>query len=147
MWKSRTTKKREKTPLQKAVARLDRVFSLYIRLRDMIPKQKACRCISCGRIVPTTRIDCGHYINRQHMALRFSEMNCHAQCHDCNRFDEGNNSAYRNALVKMYGENAVVVLEAQKYATRKWTVPEIEIAIDYYKKEIKKLEEEKGELL
>jgi hypothetical protein len=42
---------------------------------------------------------------------------------------------------------AVVVLEAQKYATRKWTVPEIEIAIEYYKKEIKKLEEEKGELL
>ena len=72
------TPKTKKKPDYKK--RLDEVFSLYIRLRDRIPNTDSFRCISCGRILPFEQADCGHYINRQHMSLRFSEVNCNAQC-------------------------------------------------------------------
>lgn len=123
-------------------AKLDRVFSQYIRLRDMMPGG-VFRCISCGQIKPIEQADCGHYINRQHMATRFSEMNCNAQCRSCNRFDEGNMQGYRRGLVQKYGEQRVLLLEAQKYETRKYTEFEYEALIKHYRAEIKRMLEEK----
>lgn len=66
-------------------AKLDRVFSEYIRLRDTAghTKDGYFRCISCGQIKPYSQADCGHYIGRQHMATRYNEINCNAQCRNC----------------------------------------------------------------
>ncbi len=65
--------------------KLDRVFSEYIRLRDTAghSKEGYFRCISCGQIKPYSQADCGHYIGRQHMATRYNEINCNAQCRNC----------------------------------------------------------------
>lgn len=124
--------------------KLDRVFSQYIRLRDMMPGN-VFRCISCGRIKPIGQADCGHYINRQHMATRFSEMNCNAQCRSCNRFDEGNMQGYRRNLVWKYGENRVLLLEAQKHEVRKYSDFEYEALIKHYQLEVKKMLAAKNE--
>ena len=123
--------------------KLDRVFSQYIRLRDMLPGN-VFQCISCGRIKPMSQADCGHYINRQHMSTRFSEVNCNVQCRSCNRFDEGNMSGYRAGLVRKHGETKVLLLESQKYETRKYTEFEYKALIEHYKKEVKRLLQEKG---
>lgn len=119
-------------------AKLDKVFSQYIRLRDRMPGG-VFRCISCGQIKPIEQADCGHYINRQHMATRFSEINCNAQCRSCNRFDEGNIQGYRRGLVQKYGEQRVLLLESMKYETRKYTDFEYEALIKHYRAEIKKM--------
>lgn len=116
--------------------KLDRVFSQYIRLRDMLPGTTLFRCISCGKVYPISNADCGHYINRKHMSTRFSEVNCNAQCRQCNRFDEGNMSGYRLGLIGKYGEQRVAFLEAQKYETRKYYDYEYEALIAHYKKAI-----------
>lgn len=122
---------------------LDRVFSKYIRLRDSMPGGFI-KCISCGKIVLAKEADNGHYINRQHMALRFSELNCNAQCRKCNRFDEGNMSGYRQGLVAKIGEDKVQMIEAMKNTTNKITDAEYKIMIKHYKDEVKRLEKEKG---
>lgn len=57
----------------------------------------------------------GHYINRQHMSLRFSEINCNAQCSHCNSYMEGNIPGYRRGLIKKVGLKKVEMLEAFKY--------------------------------
>ena len=123
--------------------KLDRVFSQYIRLRDMLPGN-VFQCISCGRIKPMSQADCGHYINRQHMSTRFSEVNSNAQCRSCHRVDEGNMSGYRAGLVRKHGETKVLLLESQKYETRKYTEFEYKALIEHYKKEVKRLLQEKG---
>lgn len=123
--------------------KLDRVFSQYIRLRDMIGNTRTFQCISCGKIKPINQADCGHYINRQHMATRFSEMNCNAQCRSCNRFDEGNMMGYRRGLVVKYGEARVCLLESKKYEMRKYTETEYLILIKHYQGEVKRLLKEK----
>ena len=118
-------------------AKLDKVFSEYIRKRDT--NNGVFRCISCGRILPYEQADCGHYINRKHMATRFDEMNCNAQCRSCNRFDEGNMQGYRRGLVAEYGEQKVLLLESKKNTIRKYSDFEYDVLIKHYKKEIKKL--------
>ena len=123
-------------------ARLDKEFSLYIRLRDS--SGGYFKCISCGQIKPFEQADCGHYINRQHMSTRFDEMNCNAQCRKCNRFMEGNMSGYRRGLVAKYGEQRVLLLESKKNQTRKYSDFEYAELIKYYKALNIKLRKEKG---
>ena len=118
-------------------AKLDKVFSEYIRKRDT--NNGVFRCISCGKILPYEQADCGHYINRKHMSTRFDEMNCNAQCRSCNRFDEGNMQGYRRGLVAEYGEQKVLLLESKKNTTRKYSDFEYGELIKHYKEEIKKL--------
>lgn len=119
-------------------AKADRIFSEYVRKRDS--KNGYFVCISCGRILPYEQADCGHYINRIHMATRYSEINCNAQCRKCNRFDEGNMSGYRQGLIKKYGEQRVLLLEMQKNDTKKYSNFEYQALIQHYQKEIKKLD-------
>lgn len=137
-------KKRRKDSTPDLKKKLDAVFSRYIRLRDMLPGTTVFRCISCGMIKPITQADCGHYLNRQHMSTRFSEINCNAQCRSCNRFDEGNMSGYRRGLVKKYGEQRVALLESQKNDTRKYTSFEYEALIAHYKGEIARILKERN---
>ena len=123
--------------------KLDRIFSEYIRLRDA--KEfggKYFRCISCGRVLPFAQADCGHYISRTNMALRFSEQNCSAQCRYCNRFKDGNVLEYRQGLARKIGEKSVELLESRRHEARKWSAWELEQLIDYYGKETGRLKEE-----
>ena len=59
------------------------------------------RTVTSGvKIVLWKEADNGHFINRKHMSLRFSETNCNAQCRSCNRFDEGNMTGYNLGMIK-----------------------------------------------
>lgn len=123
--------------------KLDQVFSQYIRMRDA-DKDRTFVCISCGKRLSLDQADCGHYINRKHMSLRFSTKNCNAQCRSCNRFDEGNIQGYRRGLIDKYGERTVLLLESLKNQTNKITEFEYKEMIAFYKSEVKRLEQEKG---
>lgn len=121
-----------------AMKKADRAFSLYIRTRDAQEYYgKAFKCISCGRLLPIRKADCGHYVNRRHMSLRYSEENCNAQCISCNRFDEGNIYNYRKGLFEKIGGEALLALEASKYSTRKISTFELEEIAKEYKKKVK----------
>ena len=124
-------------------AKLDREFSMFIRLRDCMPNGYF-RCISCGQIKPFEQGDCGHYVNRQHMSTRFDEMNCSIQCRKCNRFMEGNIQNYRKGLIAKYGERKVLLLELKQREFRKYSDFEYKELIKYYKALVIKLKEEKG---
>lgn len=133
-----------KTPTRKAsrstlMRKADDAFSLFIRTRDSQAYEgRSFRCISCNRPLPIEQADCGHFINRAHMSLRFSELNCNAQCRHCNRFQEGNFSGYRQGLIRKIGEQKVILLEAQKNITNKISNFELELLAKHYKAETKK---------
>ena len=78
------------------------------------------------------------------MSTRFDEMNCNAQCRKCNRFMGGNMQGYRRGLVAKYGEQRVLLLEAKKKHTRKYSDFEYEQLIKYYKALNAKLRKEKN---
>lgn len=137
--KKKTTKK--KVPaLSSYVKKLDRVFSLYIRLRDSRPfGYKACRCISCGQVKPFDQIDCGHFIGRTHMATRFDEENCHGECKGCNRFSADHMIYYQRNLEAKIGRERLDMLLARGHMMKKWTAWELEILTRHYEEEIAKM--------
>lgn len=137
MWQNRK-KKTTSSSRSKAMQKADKYFSLFIRTRDSQGYGgMACKCISCGKVTPIENIDCGHYINRQHMATRYSELNCNGQCVTCNRFDEGNIQGYRKGLIKKIGEAKVEMLEAVKYTTNPLSEFDLETIAKYYNKRYK----------
>ena len=125
------------------VKKLDKVFALYIRLRDTMPSGY-CRCISCGRIKPFAEIDCGHYHGRMHMATRFDEDNCHGECHFCNRMSADHLIKYRENLVKKIGQQKVDWLNVKAHSSKHFLDCELESMIEYYTREAKKLSSLKG---
>lgn len=123
--------------------KLDRIFSEYIRLRDA-DNNGYIRCISCRKVVFWKDADNGHFINRKHMSLRFSETNCNAQCRACNRFDEGNMTGYNLGMIKKYGQQAVDLLILAKNKVNKISDAEYKILISDYQQKVKEIKQQKN---
>ena len=128
---------------------------------------KAFRCISCGDVKPFEQMDCGHFVSRNAMAIRWDEQNCSGECRKCNRLQGDHLLGYRKNLIiklgtnairgtiadsldgkkrleiiKRLGEEKVEALEAQKYASKKWSVEELQELYQYYAALVLKMKEE-----
>jgi len=78
------------------------------------------QCISCGEMISFPTCDCGHFISRDVMMLRWDEYNAHAQCRFCNRFlreSKEMKEAYRSNLCAKIGDAKVKILEDLKETT------------------------------
>jgi len=82
------------------IKKLDRIFSLYIRLRDS-DKKGFCKCISCQKKFLFEDVDAGHFIGRRHLSTRYDPENVYAQCRYCNRYLSGNQYLYSISLEKI----------------------------------------------
>lgn len=121
--------------------KLDKVFSLYIRLRDSAAYNfKYFRCISCGQIKPFEQMDCGHFISRTHQATRFDEENAHGECRFCNRFSADHIIAYQRNLEAKIGKDRVDMLLARGRMTKKWSAFELQLLIKHYQQEVDKMQ-------
>lgn len=98
-------------------------FSKMIRARDNIGG--FFRCPTCRRTRPIEEADAGHYITRVKKSVMFDEMNVHAQCRKCNRFEEGNHFIYRKWLVEKFGGEKVDELEKRARTTGGFTTADL----------------------
>ena len=109
-------------------------FQKWIRFRDANDG-----CISCG----STTADiyhAGHYFKAEtYRGLIFDEMNVNKQCSKCNIYLNGNESAYREGLVRKYGEEAVKALEerANELRAYQWDREEIKAIKKEYQKRLR----------
>lgn len=125
-------------------AKLDKVFSLYIRLKHS-DANGYCRCISCGKVHFYKDIQNGHYMSRRYMSTRFDENNCRPQCVACNIYNQGNIQMYRIGLIKQIGENNVDMVEVKARTTiTKYSDFEYSELIKYYTILVNKLKKDKG---
>lgn len=133
----------KKSNLSSLIKKLDKEFSMFIRLRDSKAFGfKAFKCISCGQIKPFAKADCGHYFSRVKMSTRFDEDNANAECSSCNRFKADHLEGYRENLIKKIGQPRFDVLRYRSNQTKKWSAFELESLIKYYKEQNKKLKDE-----
>lgn len=132
--KSSGEKKKKKSPDKMTLVRkLDKIFSMYIRLRDSKPYGgKYFKCISCGQIKAFDQMDCGHYFSRKHMATRFNEDNCHGECRGCNRFSADHLHGYQTHLIEKIGRQRFNHLIVLHNTTKKFTEFELQEMIKYY---------------
>ena len=119
-------------PIGKLVAELDKVFSLFIRARDM-NEEGVSSCITCGKMMTLKTSQCGHFISRIHYATRWEEKNCAAQCVACNMFKQGKQYEFGLAIDEKYGVGTSWKLLIQSKNTFKKDRSILEMLIKKYK--------------
>lgn len=112
---------------------LDRVFSIYIRIRD------DGKCFTCPNEKHWKYQQNGHYISRAHLSTRFDEENTNCQCIGCNIFKHGNMDEYALALTRKYGKSILEKLNKKKYTIVKYDILWYKKMITKYEKKIKLL--------
>jgi len=75
----------------------DTIFSQYIRLKYADDKG-AVACYTCGVVKHWSMHQCGHFIKRSNIYLRFDERNARVQDFDCNISLHGNMAEYSKRL-------------------------------------------------
>jgi len=125
---------KRKTSRKKLIEKLDKIFSLYIRLRDNGV------CYTCGKRGDIKQMQAGHYISRSCMALRWHEANVHCQCYSCNVCKHGDLITYRERLIDEFGEEYIIGMEKERHTTVKYKIEELQELIDIYQEELDKLQ-------
>lgn len=125
------TRKRKQPSLSSLEAKLDRIFSQYIRQRDA-DQGGTVRCVSCGRLMYWKECDAGHFVKRQHRAVRWDERNAASQCKKCNRFQGGRQDDFAAYIIRKYGQDTFDDLMAKKYQVTKHTRADLQELIEKY---------------
>lgn len=116
---------------------LDRVFAQFIKARDRVDNHFI--CISCATPKSIDQFNAGHYFSRGELSIRWSEKNVNGQCIYCNKWKKGNIQGYEKGLIKKYGQGIIQELEIKKAQSKKYARFELQVLIEYYKKEIANL--------
>ncbi len=114
--------------------KLDKIFSEYIRRRDVDDHTGFGKCIDCGRETPFAEGDAGHFVGRRHLSTRWDEDNVHFQHRYCNRFLNGRQYEYGQAL----GDRADELIQ-KSHQIAKFDATHLQYLIDIYKDKLAEL--------
>jgi len=133
----------KKEGISKLKAKLDKVFSQYIRIRNT-DEYGWGHCVTCSKSLFWKEGDAGHFISRTYLNTRFEPLNVHLQCKGCNGYRAG--EQYKHGLVidAMYGEGIALSLLVESKKSVKWDRPKYQAKIRKYTELVKDLKESKG---
>jgi len=84
-------------PLPEYIKEADRLFSKLIR-KIYTEADGALWCYTCDRPLVYNEAQCGHFISRSELALRWSLDNCRVQCNACNSKHETDPQIFKEVL-------------------------------------------------
>ncbi len=124
------------------------VFSRCIRTRDCLlttGSPEYGECFTCDDTMPFKELQAGHFVPK-HSNNYFSERGVHAQCKQCNLYGKNNQPKgmpleYYAHMVELYGEEVAKELKSENLPYKKFTIPELEELMVYYKEKLRALEE------
>jgi len=119
---------------KKIVAKLDKVFSKYIRARDAIMYKGVCpfchkRPIEC----------CFHFMSRIAYATRWREDNAIGSCMSCNMQNEHEPTPFILWFIDHFGREKLDYLQALYHSVATYTDNELKLIIGEYKKRLDSL--------
>ena len=114
---------------------LDKVFSLYIRLRHA-SKDGIVKCFTCDKTAHYKKMHAGHFMSRKHYSTRWLEDNVQVQCVKCNLFGQGEQYAFGKLLDIRIAEGKAEELQELSRTTVKYMRFEYEDMIKFYKEKV-----------
>lgn len=123
--------------LQELIKMADSVFSKYIR-RSGEDANKVIRCYTCGKEMDFHDAQCGHFISRSALYLRWDSRNARNQCNTCNCLKSGNIPEYRKRL-NIESPGLPDILQEESYIIWRPTREEIKQIILEYEQKLKNL--------
>ena len=129
---ARTRKRAKLLSIKSLRNKLDQVFSRYIRKRDADENGMG-RCVTCFQ---WRRLQCGHFIPRQHKSTRWDELNCAGQCAHCNHplWGGGEQDAFGVAIAAKHGQAVVDNLRRLKHTAVHLTRDDLSAMIERFSK-------------
>lgn len=119
----------------KLIKKLDRVFSEYVRKKHA-DQNGFCTCITCSKKFHYKNIDAGHFVSRRHIITRYDEMNVFPQCKYCNRFLNGLQYEYGQALDSLYGKGTADNLVQKSKSSERVETEKLQELFAFYKKNL-----------
>ena len=96
-------------------AQLDYVYSRWLRIANA-EKDLRVECYTCGKKEDFKKMQCGHFISRVNLGLRWENSNTKPQCKNCNEFLKGNIEVFskkleeeKNGIVEWLTEQSRIV--------------------------------------
>lgn len=120
------------TPRALLIRKIDAAFSKFIR-KNHADGEGNVKCYTCSKPMHWKEADAGHWVKRQHMAIRWDERNVKPQCQRCNHFLGGAQDAFAVALLTEYGPDTLEELMRLKHATKKWSMHELRELFEQYR--------------
>lgn len=117
------------------IRKVDSAFSRFIR-KSHADFGGWCECVTCGKRVPWTEIQAGHFVKRGHAAVRWDTRNVYPQCSGCNLYLNGAQDQMALHIVRKHGQETLEDLLRLKHSTKRWTMPELRELLDKYREEI-----------
>ena len=133
----------KKEGISKLKAKLDKVFSQYIRLRDT-DDQGWGNCVTCGKALFWKNGDAGHFISRTYLNTRFEPLNVNLQCKGCNGYRSGEQFTHGLVIDRKHGEGMAFALLSISKKSVKWDRPKYQEKIRKYTKLVQELKSSKG---
>lgn len=124
--------------IQELTIDLDRVVSRYVRLADA-DKNGICACFTCSAKKHFSRMQCGHFISRSHLGLRWELSNLKVQCPNCNISQNGNLIEYEKRL----NSGTVEWLKEASHQVYKPTVSELKETLFAFQEKLRLVEKSK----
>lgn len=131
---------------KKLIKELDKYYSWFVRLSAADAYGNAI-CYCCGKKVPYQLGDCAHYCKRGYFGTRWLLDNLRFNCVSCNRYKNGNYSAYTRHLLRDIGADGIQKLWDKAYDRRKisdWELDEMLKKIKHDYKELVETRQQKG---
>lgn len=119
------------------IDQLDDVFSKYVRLKNTDTNGE-CDCFTCPAHSRWQDMQCGHFISRKHMYLRWDERNAKTQCKNCNEHLDGNLAVYRPRLEAIH-PGITDILEEESRLVHKWSRNELKAMLLDFTKRLQQL--------
>lgn len=116
------------------VAKLDKIFSEYIR-RRYADHNGICTCVTCGKKDHWKNQQAGHFMSRKHYSTRWNEDNVQVQCMGCNVYRYGEQYKYGIYL----GSDKADELYLLSHQTIKFSNVDLEDMIEIYLDKLSKL--------
>jgi hypothetical protein len=128
--------KTKKLNFAKLRDKLDKIFSIFIRLR-VSNEHGMVQCCSCGKYLSWREAHAGHWILRRYLNVRWDENNVNAQCCRCNTFEDGNAAGYASFMLRKHGEEGMNDLLEKKRDNRVWKPMDLLPLIELYTEKAK----------
>ena len=126
---------KKKPSLSALENKLDKLFSRYVRLSHA-DAGGTVSCVTCRKLMHWKESDCGHWVKRQHRAVRWDERNVGPQCARCNHFMGGVQDEFSQHIILRHGLNAHDELLRLKHTVFKVTRSFLEEQIENYQQKL-----------
>lgn len=123
--------------------RLDSAFSRYIRLK-YADADGFVECYTCGIRKEWKKMQCGHFVSRQYLSLRWDENNCRPQDVGCNIWGNGKFLDFEERLKKELGAEVVEKLKQRRHDIVKRDYSWYNEQIQCYEKKVSQLTKKLG---